>query len=337
LILIFFRYAHGNKFYIKILKKNYVKNHPYGNIHPWKSLLEFSSDLVNNLIYNEDGLIILNKPYGIRSRKSNSFQSLKNNVSNGVNYTLEDALPYIAKELNYPNLNIIKSPEMYMSGITLLAANSNIQNAIELAYIHGQYFINTYWIVTVGIPKQSNNYSRLGIKLVSHPQFKNKKQILITSWSKNEEKKIKILKTEYKILSNSILNLCSLIQLVSSTHHKHAIRLFASTFLYCPILGDNIYASQIQKIGNTYVRVHPFFTCSAPKLDDKLFKLLGVKPNNENIIPTHIHLRSIVLRNFLGKTLKIEAPLPPYFDWTCNQLEFKHIIETENCKSHLVL
>lgn len=53
-----FRYAHGNKFYIKILKKNYVKNHPYGNIHPWKSLLEFSSDLVNNLIYNEGNYIL---------------------------------------------------------------------------------------------------------------------------------------------------------------------------------------------------------------------------------------------------------------------------------------
>lgn len=115
--------------------------------------------------------------------------------------------------------------------------------------------------------------------------------------------------------------------------------MFASTFLYCPVLGDNIYASQIQKVGNTYVRVNPFLTCPAlPKLDDKLLKLLGIKPNNQNIIPTHIHLRSIVLPKFFGKTLQIEAPLMPYFDWTCKQLEFKHIIQQkQDYKSHLAL
>lgn len=59
-----------------------------------------------------DGLVILNKPYGIRCKKFNSFKSLENKIPNSVDYTLDDALPYIAKELNYSNLNIIKSPEM---------------------------------------------------------------------------------------------------------------------------------------------------------------------------------------------------------------------------------
>lgn len=59
-----------------------------------------------------DGLVILNKPYGIRRKKFNSFKSLENKIPNSVDYTLDDALPYIAKELNYSNLNIIKSPEM---------------------------------------------------------------------------------------------------------------------------------------------------------------------------------------------------------------------------------
>lgn len=124
--------------------------------------------------------------------------------------------------------------------------------------------------------------------------------------------------------------MCSLIELKSSFHNKHAIRLFASTFLYCPILGDNLYASQIQKVGNTYVRVDPFLTYSTRKLDDKILKLLGITPNNQNIIPTHIHLRSIVLPKFFGKTLKIEAPLMPYFDWTYKQLEFKHTIQKQD-------
>lgn len=54
-----FKYVCTNISYIKILKKNYIKNHPYKNIHPWKSLLEFSNDLINNLIYNKGNNIQL--------------------------------------------------------------------------------------------------------------------------------------------------------------------------------------------------------------------------------------------------------------------------------------
>lgn len=68
-----------------------------------------------------------------------------------------------------------------MSGITLLAANPNVEHAIKLAFIRGEYFINTYWIVTFGIPKQSNNYSRVAIKLISNPHFENKKKVNLLS------------------------------------------------------------------------------------------------------------------------------------------------------------
>lgn len=71
-----------------------------------------------------------------------------------------------------------------MSGITLLAANTNVQHAIELAFIRSEHFIRTYWIVTVGIPKQSNNNFRLGIKLISNPYFKNKKVNLLNNFLK---------------------------------------------------------------------------------------------------------------------------------------------------------
>lgn len=67
-----------------------------------------------------------------------------------------------------------------MSGITLLAANPNIQHKIEFAFIHyRKYFINTYWIVTVGTPKESSNKSCVGIKSISNPQFKNKRVNLL--------------------------------------------------------------------------------------------------------------------------------------------------------------
>ncbi|CAD1476722.1 unnamed protein product [Heterotrigona itama] len=317
---------------LKILKRNYIKNHSYKYIHPWKSLSQFTDNLLNNIIYNKDGLVALNKPYGIRRRIFESeINEIRNNVPYGVSYTLEDALPYIATQLNYPNLTIVKCPEMYMSGIALLAANSRVHRSIELSYSNYKYPLNTYWIITVGIPKQLKSEFHLAIKAISNPQFKERKLVLTTSWSQNDKKlrRVKVIKGEYEVLSNSTLNLCSLIQLKSSTHNKSTIRLFAATMLYSPVLGDNIYASRIQKVGNTYVRADPFFSCPGlPKLDTKLLKLLVVKPSEQAIIPTHIHLKSINLSNFFGRTLTIESPLMPYFDWSCKQLEFKHLMST---------
>lgn len=129
------------------------------------------------------------------------------------------------------------------------------------------------------------------------------------------------------MLSNSTLNLCSLIELKSSTHSKNAIRVYATTYLYSPVLGDNIYASRIQKIGNTYIRVDPFL--SKPellKLDIRLLRLLNVRQSQQEIIPAHIHLKSVVLQQFFGETLTIEAPLMPPFDWTCKQLDIKYLM-----------
>lgn len=140
------------------------------------------------------------------------------------------------------------------------------------------------------------------------------------------------------MLSSSILNLCSLIELKSSTHSKNAIRLFAATILYCPVLGDNIHASRIQKIGNTYVRVDPFLSNPGlPKLDIRLLRLLNVRHSQQKIIPAHIHLKSIVLPQFFGETLTIEAPLMPPFDWTCKQLDFKYLMPIMSYKSQSAL
>lgn len=138
---------------------------------------------------------------------------------------------------------------------------------------------------------------------------------------------MKILNVEFNVLSNSTLNLCSLVEIRSSTTKWHALRLFASTFLYSPILGDNLYASRIQKVGDTYVQVDPFqeSTELPAKVDKPILELLNIESSQQHIIPVHIHLRSLGLPSFLGKgkDLIVEAPLIPPFDWTCKQLQFK--------------
>lgn len=62
-----------------------------------------------------------------------------------------------------------------MSGIALLAANERVHHAIELAYARSHFEVNTYWIITVGIPNQLQGWFRLGMRTISNPQFKHSK------------------------------------------------------------------------------------------------------------------------------------------------------------------
>lgn len=152
--------------------------------------------------------------------------------------------------------------------------------------------------------------------------------IILTQWSKNAVKRndVKIMNIEFKILTNSTHNLSSLIEIVSSARLWNGIRLFASTMLYSPILGDNIHGSRIQEMMGTWVKVDPFAnSCwNLPKINRELLDLLQVTPSQQEIIPAHLHMRGVHL--IFGnekKDIVIEAPLRDPFDWTCKQLKFK--------------
>lgn len=141
---------------------------------------------------------------------------------------------------------------------------------------------------------------------------------------------------EYKVLSNSKQDLCSLVELRSSTTKWHAVRLFAATKMYSPILGDNIHGSRVQNIMGKWMRVNPFLDSVSrpPELDENLLKQLELSAFMQLIIPAHIHLRRFELTWYFGrkKDLIIEAPLSPEFSWTINTLGFELPVET-NCNS----
>lgn len=70
--------------------------------------------LIVLIFFSSDGLVGLNKPYGISARipddNSNRNKS-PSGIVHEVSYTLSDVLPMLAKELNYESLQIIRTPE----------------------------------------------------------------------------------------------------------------------------------------------------------------------------------------------------------------------------------
>lgn len=317
--------------------------HPYLQIHPWKSETEFANSLLKNVIYNADGIIAINKPYGISLQ--NKFQQNVNHplkqchhIVGAVDYSIENILPYLAKKLDVPSLIPFSGSEKYMSGVYVFGINFDVCENIKKATRRVE--MNKYrklWAITTRVPNEIKGKYHLAMCLKqNYSSLKNKKPVILTSWSKNSVKNdaVKILNVDYRLISNSTNNLSSLIEMEISTKKWHSPRLFASTMLYSPILGDNYHGSRVQEIMGTWIRVDPFAkSClDMPKLNKQLLELLNLKQSQQEIIPAHIHLRSIRLPSF-GKEKKdiiLEAPLIHPFDWTCKQLKFKNVLCEEN-------
>ncbi|XP_046749518.1 mitochondrial mRNA pseudouridine synthase RPUSD3-like [Diprion similis] len=316
--------------------------HPYKKIHPWTSIENFSQDLIDNVIYNKNGVVVLNKPYGISNfprevtgEKAKWEPSV--GISNSVDYSLLDVLPKISKDLGYPSLSIVKSPERYISGISILASDENKANAIKKALSRAQCaktFAKSYWIVTTKPPRSDSGEFNLAIRKKESPCKTYKQPIIVTKWGENEVKRreVKTFDVCYRTISVSDGNLSALMEIQCFTTKWHAIRVFASTLLVSPILGDNIHGSRVKKIMGSYMHISPFVDASRqiPILQPELLKKLHLQQSQAVIIPAHIHLREITLMSFpsRGQDLKLVAPLPPSFQWTCDQLQFK--IPTEN-------
>lgn len=156
---------------------------------------------------------------------------------------------------------------------------------------------------------------------------------MVQRTSKNMYKKnnVKVLNVSFKLLSTCKTNLSSLVEIRSTTNKNHAVRLFASTFLYSPVLGDNLFGSRVKKVGNTNVKVNPFLETSQlpQKLNKQLYMLLNLKKSQQEIIPVHIHFRSLTLLSYLKnkETLTINAPVIPPFDWAYDKFQFQHLME----------
>ncbi|XP_050452146.1 pseudouridylate synthase RPUSD4, mitochondrial-like [Cataglyphis hispanica] len=313
--------------------------HPYRQIHPWKSENEFANSLLKNIIYNADGIVAINKPYGIAVyKKKEKNADLKNyhKIVDAVDYSISDVLPYLAKQLDVPTLIPCMGSEKFMTGLYVFGINDDACQQVEKArrrFQMGKY--RKYWAITTRVPSDIKGKYHLGM-ILQESSLGMKKPVILTKWSNNAVKKneVQLLNINYKIISNSTHNLSSLIEMEASIKRWHSLRLFASTMLYSPILGDNCHGSRIQEIMGTWIKVNPFAeSCwDMPKINRQLLQLLDIKQNQQEIIPTHIHLRNIYLTSF-GKQKKdiiLEAPLIHPFDWTCKQLMFKHIPELNN-------
>ncbi|XP_069695780.1 mitochondrial mRNA pseudouridine synthase Rpusd3-like [Periplaneta americana] len=312
---------------------NKIIHHEYSKVNPWNSLKEFSDFLMKNIIYNKDDIVVLNKPYGVGlsppsttpQRKTNTV--ITNTAHSGQrDYYLNMALPHIAEKLGYETLTVLKIPERYTSGVTVLSpcdkVIDKVRKCMKKASGRHQLFAH-YWAVVIGNPQPNSAVLKMGITLKKNPNNnKDKQPVVLKEWSKNSVKcqEVKVFRVEHHTLCQQ--HLASLVEIRPSGTKWHFLRVYLA-HMQSPILGDNLYGSRVQTIMGVPVTINPCSDAakSPKKLPDNLKASLSLQPGQEVIIPTHLHLRRLILPHYLGHgDLILEAPVPSSFQWTCECL-----------------
>ncbi|XP_014677489.1 PREDICTED: uncharacterized protein LOC106817345 [Priapulus caudatus] len=138
----------------------------------WNTSDKLLSLLLKNVIYNKDGLVGINKPYGLPVHKEGTRDVKKNRWrvrDNQSSLSLAGAVPDLGAALGMPELKLIKSTERFSTGVALFGASSGQATAVSAALVKAKkamLFPTTYWALTVGIPAFPAEQEKVYIRMV---------------------------------------------------------------------------------------------------------------------------------------------------------------------------
>ncbi|KAG8301484.1 tRNA pseudouridine synthesis [Homalodisca vitripennis] len=327
-------------------------SHQYRKTITWENTIQFSEFLTKSVVYHDNGLLVLNKPYGVsfsRSSGSNNAdkssldpeesvfnKQKKNNVKNsnsiyatsGIvsdSLNLVDCLPYLKQQFGYNKLYIARVPEKYVSGVAILTTSPELVEHINKGRAHAPTGKDKYLAVVVGVPRYASGTIKLGFKLEQHPK-KGKRVVLLQKWANRAYKRgeIRIGTFHHQLISSGYNDLASLVQINVDLRKYHAYRVFCADYLHSPVLGDNLFGSRVQTLMGVPTTVHHFndVADTPQRLPQEMYRHLGLTSGEASIIPIHVHLEEMLLPRFFqkGQSLRLRAPVPPHFLWTCERL-----------------
>lgn len=274
------RVNNKRKSYKYKLNLNDILRIPLYNFNIKNKLLYLNKNIknkfINRIIYEDNYLILVNKPSGISVHDGNK-----------VKLNLIDI--YREIKLN-KYLNLIHRLDKYSSGLLLISKNRDI-----LINLNNQFknlnIIKKYYILVCG------NWPK-NIYKIDKFIFKHKKKAYIINKFTKDYKNIKLKKslTYFKIIK--YINNFTLLKAYPITGRFHQIRLHTS-YLGYPILFDNLYGNKninnkfyINKLSRlflhcTYISFFHYFLNKKLffniKLDNDLYCILNFIKNN-NII-----------------------------------------------------
>lgn len=205
-----------------------------------------------NIIYEDDGFLILNKPAGIAIHPS--IQHYQDSLANGVKFYFENiGLHKKIRPINRLDLNT--------SGIVIFAKNQYVQESL-IKQMEKNIF-KKYYIAFVEGTFNSNSGT------INLPIARKENSIIERCVDKNGQ----IAITDYKVLSE--FDNFSVVECFLQTGRTHQIRVHMSAIGH-PLLGDNLYGNSSTLINRQALHsykvsfIHPVtkqimsFSCDLP-------------------------------------------------------------------------
>ncbi|XP_063232792.1 mitochondrial mRNA pseudouridine synthase RPUSD3-like [Bacillus rossius redtenbacheri] len=307
--------------------------HPYYLKNNLSSLNSIVSFIIKNVLYNKDGLVVFNKPYGILQKPSHQSKggvtkSTLNTAAVGdSSYSLQEVLPFVAQALKCPSLQIVKTPERYESGVGVLASSEVVADKVRQSLRRAkplQRPSSTYWGVVIGTPQPESARNKFGMKLKPMPGG-DKQVVLTRDWSRLSVRRgeVKLASVCHRTLCRDAGGLAGLVEVATTSTKWHFVRLYLS-YLLSPLLGDNLLGSRVAEVLGQKVLLPPGNDAARlpQKLNGELMSALRLQPGWEAMVPAHLHLHQLTLIGFQGKgkDLVLEAPVPEVFRQTCDWL-----------------
>lgn len=298
----------------------------FKNVTNFRSKEKLTNSLFKSIVYNnpddKTGLIGINKPYGLAKYKAEDSE-----------FCLENCLPDLAERLEIEKLEIIKTPERFTSGVTLLAPpNKGAREKLDminkrkksarwlpdsyLTIVNGHANINLVEDFAVEMKEMKTGDKPLFSATLKEPVIV---KTLDNRWQRMKtQQRLRHIQISTINKSNKIP--LTLLNVSPSKTKNHLIRVYLAHKGY-HVLGDNLYSYRAKEVMGTKVAWHQVATPEANKnqiLPKSSLELFGLNKSEVYRIPACIHLWRCLLPGWLGKDndLTLFAPPPKYFEQT---------------------
>jgi len=170
-----------------------------------------------DIVYEDDGLLIINKPAGIAVHPS--ILHYNDSLSNGVKF-------YFDKIELYKKIRPVNRLDLNTSGIIVFAKNEYVQECLIKQMTDGTFYKEYIAIVSGNIVQSSG--------VINLPIARKDNSIIERCVSENGQAAI----TEYEVLKNC--NDFCVVKCILKTGRTHQIRVHMSAINH-PLLGDSLY------------------------------------------------------------------------------------------------
>jgi len=273
----------------------------------WASPAELTELLERRVIYNKNGLLAIDKPFGLPCQQGP-----------GLNNTIDDLLPLLAETLGHSSLKPIHRLDQTTSGVLLFATDPKTMTKVK-AYFAERRVLKVYYALVRGRPALDHGTIKIPLMdfrlengfrtMVAPSRHEVEEDSLSKGLLKDLVDKAQLKRlagkpkesfpaiTNYEVLDSN--NGISLLEVQPQTGFKHQIRAHLAYGLNTPILGDHKYSNEELK---------------PQRLTSTTLQALKTRQALVRHIPMQLHAKSLVLPEFQsGKNVFVSAYLPYHF------------------------